>query len=618
MNHTQSRIAILEEEIRSLPAGYISKKNINGKIRQYYQWNEDGKKRSKYLDDATAAELSALIQRRRNLQSELKECRAALPSKTNGYHTKAAYGFLKENSGLERYLTGSGEGEFRTNILLGDALERYVIPVRGLQRRECYTELENYLREGASAVSGKVFILYGLRRTGKTTLIRQAIDAMTPEEAAVTAVIQVRPGNTLGDLNFDLRKLESRGYRYVFLDEVTLAEDFIEGAALLSDIYAASGMKIVLSGTDSLGFLFTQSEELYDRSILLHTTWIPYREFEHVLGIRGIDEYIRYGGTMSLGGTYYNEASTFTSKESADEYVDSAIARNIQHSLKHYQYGGHFRHLEELYDRNELTSAINRVVEDINHRFTIRVLTDDFVSHDLGISAGNLRKDRVHPLDVLDRIDRKAFTEGLKKALEILNRDEQSVGISDAHRIEIKEYLDLLDLTVEIPTEFLPVGNERVSRTVIAQPGLRYAQAESLVRQLMLDEIFQNISAADRAMVIDRIMSEIRGRMMEELILLETRMAYPKKEVFRLQFRIGEFDMVVADPTDISCEIYEIKHSVKAVPEQYHFLADEELCGMTEFRFGRITRKAVIYRGDARADGIVEYLNVEEYLKQLP
>ena len=43
------------------------------------------------------------------------------------------------------------------------------------------------------------------------------------------------------------------------------------------------------------------------------------------------DEYIRYGGTMSLGGVHYNETSTFASKESADEYVDTAIARNIQH-----------------------------------------------------------------------------------------------------------------------------------------------------------------------------------------------------------------------------------------------------------------------------------------------
>lgn len=116
--------------------------------------------------------------------------------------------------------------------------------------------------------------------------------------------------------------------------------------------------------------------------IFLHTTFIPYREFEEVLGIKGIDEYICYGGTMSLGGVHYNEKSTFASKKSVDEYVDSAIAKNIQHSLKCYQYGGHFRALYDLYEKGELTSAINRVVEDVNHRFTLDVLTKDFISHD--------------------------------------------------------------------------------------------------------------------------------------------------------------------------------------------------------------------------------------------
>ena len=34
------------------------------------------------------------------------------------------------------------------------------------------------------------------------------------------------------------------------------SREFIDSAALLSDVYAAQGMKIVLSGTDSLGFWF--------------------------------------------------------------------------------------------------------------------------------------------------------------------------------------------------------------------------------------------------------------------------------------------------------------------------------------------------------------------------
>ena len=200
---------------------------------------------------------------------------------------------------------------FSLSVRIGSELRKLAAAVRGYKKRECFGRLHDYVYgQGYD----KVFILYGLRRTGKTTLIRQIFNEMTDEELGRTAFIQVMPQDTMADLNRDLRILERNGFRYVFIDEVTLIEDFIEGAALLSDIYAAGGMKIVLSGTDSLGFVFAEDEQLYDRCILAHTTFIPYREFERVLEIHGIDEYIRYGGTMSLGGTHYNETSTFSTK----------------------------------------------------------------------------------------------------------------------------------------------------------------------------------------------------------------------------------------------------------------------------------------------------------------
>ena len=594
MENSDERIRDLEMAIAALPVGYISRKTINGKIKKYHQWTEDGKKKSKYLDDDAASEMEILIEERRNLEQELRELKKSLP-----------------DSLRKKNIAGN---VFRTSVLIGDALKRYVDPIRSLQRRDCFDMLEDYLER---EYTGKVFILYGLRRTGKTTLIKQAIASLSLSDFRRTAFIQVNPGDTLGDINVDLKWLSEKGYKNVFLDEGTFAVEFIEGAALLSEIYAASGMHIVLSGTDSLGFIFSESDELYDRCIMLHTTFIPYREFEKVLGISGIDEYIQYGGTMSLGGKHYNEAATFKTKASTDEYIDSAIAKNIQHSLRYYQDGGHFRHLAELFEKNELTSAINRVVEDINHRFTIEVLTKDFISNDLAISRRNLRKDREKPTDILDRIDKETFTEGLRRMLEILNKEEQIVQITETHRIEIKEYLNLLDLTVDILTEFIPVRNEKIYRTAIAQPGMRYAQAESLVRQLLLDKEFQNISAKDRVFVLERIMNEIKGRMMEDIVILETMMASREKEVFKLQFAVGEFDMVIVDPAAITCEIYEIKHSEKAVPEQYKNLIDKEKCKATEFRFGEIKRKAVIYRGEDKSDGDIEYLNVEKYLRGL-
>ena len=116
-----------------------------------------------------------------------------------------------------------------------------------------------------------------------------------------------------------------------------------------------------------------------------------------------IDEYIRYGGTMSFGGVHYNETSPFASKESADAYVDTAIARNIQYSLRCYQYERYFHHLR--------------------------------------------------------------------------------------------------DLTRESDVLHLPDVGTKSDRTVITQPSLRYAQAEALIRSLLLDETFSALSLAERTAI---------------------------------------------------------------------------------------------------------------------
>lgn len=588
------RIRYIKEWISQLPQGNITYKKINNKRYPYYQWTENGKQRGRRVKDEELQELTEKINQRKELQKKLKEAKATVTT--------------EESAVFE-------EDFFFSTVKRGQELLSFVEPVRSLKKRECFSKLHDYVYGDST---DRVFILYGLRRTGKTTLIRQLISEMSAETLAQTAFIQINSNVDLAKINIDLKQLSKQGYRYVFIDEVTLMDDFIEGAALFSDIYASSGMKIVLSGTDSLGFMFSEDRELYDRCFMLHTTFVPYREFENVLGIRGIDEYIRYGGTMSLGGINYNRSGmTFATKESTDDYVDSAIARNIQHSLKNYQQGDHFRHLSELYEANELTSAINRIVEDINHRFTIAVLTKDFKSGDLSRSAKNMLRDRENPNDILYRIDKVEVTQRLKELLEIKNKPEQKVEINEAHRVEIKEYLDFLDLTVDLDVVHLPDLSKNEKHTAISQPGMRYAQAEALIKTLMRDSVFQMLSLAERNTVTQRIMSDIQGCMMEDIVLLETKMAYPKCEVFKLMFARGEFDMVVFDPEAASCSIYEIKHSAEIVEEQYQHLVDTDKCTATEFRFGPITGKYVIYRGETQDVNGIHYLNVEEYLNKL-
>ncbi len=589
----REKIAEIEREIASLPEGSITKKTIKGKDYYYHRISHGGKRVENYVSFEDVSALKAGIDKRKALEKELKELRLAVPQDVR---------VLSNTAG------------FKTKVRTGKQLESQITPVRRYKKRECICQLRDYI---FGHRLDKVLIIYGLRRTGKTTMIRQILTELSPQEFKKAAFIQVTSGDTLADLDSDLRLLEKNGFKYVFIDEVTLMEDFVEGAALFSDIYASSGMKIVLSGTDSLGFAFTREEQLYDRCIMIHTSFIPYREFEEVLGIHGIDEYIRYGGTMSLSGINYNADTPFSDSKHAEDYIDTAIAKNIQHSLKAYQYGGHFRLLQDLYERGELTNVINRVVENINHSFTKTVIERTFKSHDIAVTASNLLRDRENPINIREHMDLDEVTAGIMKMLDILNKEDQSIDIEDDHMIQIREYLTMLDLIMDIDLESLPEVSRKGKITVITQPGLRYAQAETIVENMLLDTEFQELSAKERKYILDRLISEIRGRMMEEIVLLETKIANPDKRVFKLQFPVGEFDMVVYDPKELSCSLYEVKYSKETVPDQYRHLADEEKCAMTAHRYGDILGKFVIYRGSNTKEGDIQYLNVEEYLKSL-
>ena len=591
----ENEIAELEREIAMLPEGSITKKKIRGKEYYYHRINKNGKRAENYIAFEEVENLKEQIEKRRELEKRLRKM-------------KKETVFAAEDSNEREQM------HFKTMVRTGKHLASQIAITKRYKKRECIKELRDYI---FGPQQDKVFILYGLRRTGKTTMIRQILTEPPEHEFEKAAFIQVKFSDTLEDVSFDLGVLEGEAYKYVFIDEVTLMEDFIEGAAVFSDIYASSGMKIVLSGTDSLGFAFSKEEQLYDRCIMLHTTFIPYREFEEVLGIKGIDEYIRYGGTMSLSGINYNADTIFSDAKSTEAYIDTAIAKNIQHSLKMYQYGGHFRQLLDLYERGELTNVINRVVENINHSFTRSVVEKTFKSHDISVTARNLLKDREAPMNLKEHMDVDAVTFGIMQALDILNKEEQTIDIEDGHMLQIKEYLTLLDLVAEIDLEYLPEVDKKGKVVVITQPGMRYAQANAIVEHMLLDAKFLELSLADSQRVLERLRNEIRGRMMEDIILLETKLANPQKHVFKLQFAVGEFDMVVADPKMLNCEIYEVKYSKEQVQDQYRHLKDETKCELTEHRYGEITGRYVIYRGEAmEADG-VQYLNVEEYLKGL-
>ena len=600
MNKTD-KILELKKQITELPAGSISKKTINGKIYFYHQWPENGKTKGYPVSEEEAAEIKIQIEKRRALLKELR----ALEKKPNA----AAY---MQNSSLS----------FKTIVVLGNDLATTVESVKKWRKRTCFDTLTKYLN---APVADRVCLVYGLRRTGKTTMLRQAIADLTEEKFAKCAYIKARTSDTMADINHDLKLLCTQGYKYIFIDEVTLMQDFVDSAALFSDVFAAQGMKIVLSGTDSLGFWFAANEELYDRAAMIHTTWISFKEHSYLLGINDIDEYIRYGGTLRVGETNFGDAidedASFRDDESSRRYIDTAIARNIQHSLSCYKNGGHFKGLYELYRNGELTGAINRIIEDMNHTFLVSVLDRDFKSHDYGEAASNLRRARDidERTDILDRINKNDITTHLMQILEIRNRNALNTALTEAHVAEIKAYLKVLDL-IESSGVFSIFGGAPTEYTIFTQPGMRFCQAQALVYSLMQNsEFLSAASEYEKTLVTNKILDSVRGRMMEDIVLLETSKSLGKRyRVFKLTFLAGEFDMVIYDTENNSCEIYEIKHSKERVRGQYRHINDPEKLAETERKYGKITKRAVIYRGDSHIEeNGIEYINVEKYLKSL-
>ncbi len=589
----------LRKQIAVLPKGCISEKKISGKVRHYLQWSEQGKTKSRYIPDEDFEQIEKDVKKRRELEKELKA--------------------LKLTCAVELSET------FETKVIRGAALKQLVLPTKTFQKRDCYKALQEFIFGPSSP---RVCSVYGLRRTGKTTLLLQAIADMKPSDFAKSAYIKMRRGERMAMLDSDLQKLSQLGYRYVFIDEATLMDDFIDTSSLLSDIYAAMGMKIVLSGTDSLGIYLASRNELYDRSCLIHTTWIPFAEHSRLLGIDDIDAYIRYGGTLRAGENDFDdeelkdESISFRDDESTRRYIDTSICGNIQHSLKCFEGGSHFRKLSELYEAGELTSAINRIIEDLNHRFLVSVLEEDFRSHDLGLAKKNLLKERDPNLrsKALESIDEEAVVKRLMEILEIKNESGLSVPLSEEHVREIKEYLQALELIEKCPVRYLGAKESEGDENVLfTQPGMRYCQAEALVFSLKKDRLFSTLSEKEKDYVCEKILDGVKGGMLEEIVLYETMRKLKKThEVFKLEFIDGEFDMVTMDKSTYECNIYEIKHSKAQDPNQYRHIVNEKRCREVERSFGRIVGKFVLYRGeDTTIRNGVQYLNVSEYLKRL-
>ena len=192
------------------------------------------------------------------------------------------------------------------------------------EKRDAYNSVLDFINSDR-CYDGVVGVIYGLRRTGKTTIMEQ-IMANNSENLSFV-FWEAEKKDTMEKVYSCLDEALSQNVDCVFIDEITNVPDFIDESALLADIYAKEGLRIVLAGTDSLSFIFAENSSLYGRTENISTTYIPFEEHCRVLGTKDMDDYISYGGLMKKGAR--KEERIVYDYQSARRYLDDAVYRDF-------------------------------------------------------------------------------------------------------------------------------------------------------------------------------------------------------------------------------------------------------------------------------------------------
>ena len=166
-------IVQMQQELATIPKGCISHKRINGKVYRYRQWTEEGKTRSEYLSEEEAEQFKVRIARRRELQRELSRL-----AKESGPQMTAPVSTME--------------------IKTGAALANWAREAATWERRDKFENIMKYLRWKTES---RVCIIYGLRRTGKTTMLMQAAADLTEEEFAKAFYIKASVRTSIHEMS---------------------------------------------------------------------------------------------------------------------------------------------------------------------------------------------------------------------------------------------------------------------------------------------------------------------------------------------------------------------------------------------------------------------------------
>ena len=459
-------------------------------------------------------------------------------------------------------------------------------------RRFCYKQLMGFL-----LTRGKdLCALVGIRRTGKTVLMLQAIkDLMEVYHIPENKIAYITMGekNEWDDTKLvkEIDKLADQGVRYVFVDEISYLNMDLEDSHLnlLADRLAKSGIKIVIAGTFSYAIRLLSKEVLFDRMQQIDTSYFSYKEAHDIFG-QDLDSFIKYGGVIDFD----EDGKQMT----PSDYMETAIVNNIVQSIfksdKKYDL---LLTIPESMKRGKCDRELKAVVAGL-----IRITIDNYMKTLVVGKLANREAYRFSDIGKLASVIRQRSEQEnlIDEELDVINLDAKSY-----YRL-LSEYLgeskdvpeDTFQAVIKILEDIMikqdiELDDGKVS--VFIPNYLRYGLCDEIIK-IIGDRIREETGKRYRADLAGEI---LMGTIQEAVCYLDLKMENRRDfDMYRTSDGKCEVDLIIRNKKDGWMDLYEIKHSAQIVGEQVKHLVNREFVREIEREFACKARNYyVLYNG---------------------
>lgn len=239
------------------------------------------------------------------------------------------------------------------------------VKTRKIGHRKVFYDILNYVN---SESTKQVCALCGVLHSGKTTLIKQLIEHLEPEQKEKSLFITCKPESKFTDLYLYIcEKIEKENYKYFFIDEITYLEDFSYTQGLLNHLVKKYDVRFVITGTNFFRLIHSsvRIEELDNEKdfLILNTTFISFSDYDFLN--KNYKKHFDFLNYVKSG--YLLNSEIFSSYKKMENYIQKAIISNIYDSLDSFNLEKKTPTLAESYDKETFSKSVFMLIDDFSY-----------------------------------------------------------------------------------------------------------------------------------------------------------------------------------------------------------------------------------------------------------